>query len=159
MDALGIIAIIVAILGILGGFLPVLPGPPLSWVALFLVYFSDKAADPLSRTALLVYLAVATVLTIFDYILPGMMTRLTGGHPAAEKGAMLGLIIGLFLTPVGMVLGSFLGAFIGEYVAEKTDVLSALKAATGAFLAFILTTGMKVIFSCIVLWQVLVHLF
>jgi len=159
MDFLGILAIILGVAGILGGFIPVLPGPPLSWVALLLVYFSDSAKDEISVTALIIWLVIATALTILDYVLPGMLTKVTGGHKAAERGAMLGLIVGLFLTPIGMVLGSFLGAFIAEFIAEKQDVFGALKAASGAFLAFILTTGMKVIFSAIVLWQIIAHLF
>lgn len=159
MDALGIIGLILAVIGIAGGLVPVLPGPPLSWVALFLVSLSGKAADPVSTRALVVYLVVATVITIADYVLPGLMTRVTGGHKAAEKGAMVGLLCGLFLTPIGMVLGSFIGAFLAEYIAEKQTAAASLKAAAGAFLAFILTTGVKVIFSVIVLWQVIVHLF
>ncbi len=159
MDALGIIAIVLAVVGVAGGFLPVVPGPPLSWVALLLVYLSDAAKDDVSMTALIVWLILAVIITIADYLLPGVFTRLTGGHKAAEKGATIGLIAGLLFTPIGMVLGSFLGAFIGEYMAERRDVFHALKAATGAFVAFILTTGVKVIFSVILLWQVLVHLF
>jgi len=159
MDFLGIMALIMGVLGILGGFIPVLPGPPLSWVALLFVYLSNSAKDEISTSALIIWLAVSIVLTVLDYILPGMLTRVTGGHKAAERGAMAGLIAGLFFTPIGMVLGSFLGAFIAELVAEKQDVSGALKAASGAFLAFILTTGMKVIFSAMLLWQIITHLF
>jgi len=159
MDALGIVAIILAIVGIAGGFLPILPGPPVSWIALLLVSFSDKAEDPVSTTALIVWLVIAVIITLADYLMPGIMTKVTGGHKAAEKGANIGLLVGLFLTPAGMILGSFIGAFIGEYVAEKQSFGNSLKAAAGAFAAFILTTGIKVIFSVIILWQILVHLF
>jgi len=159
MDFLGILALILGVAGIFGGFIPVLPGPPLSWVALLLVHFSDSAKDEITVTALIIWLVIATALTVLDYVLPGMLTKATGGHKAAERGATIGLIAGLFLTPIGMVLGSFLGAFIAEFIAEKQDVFGALKAASGAFLAFILTTGMKVIFSAIVLWQIIAHLF
>ena len=159
MDAFGIIAIVLAVIGIAGGFLPVVPGPPLSWVALLLVYFSESAKDEVSVTALVVWLVIAVVITVLDYVLPGVFTKVTGGHKAAEKGAMIGLIVGLFLTPIGMILGSFLGAFIGELMVEKQDIAASLKAAPGAFIAFILTTGIKVIFSAILLWQVLSHLF
>ncbi len=159
MDVLGVIAIVLAIIGIAGGVLPVVPGPPLSWAALLLVYFSDGAKDEVSMTALIVWLVIAVVITILDYVLPGVFTKVTGGQKAAEKGAMIGLIAGLFLTPVGMILGSFLGAFLGELMVGKQDVVSSLKAASGAFIAFILTTGLKVIFSVILLWQVLAHLF
>lgn len=158
MDTLGIIAIILAAAGILGGILPVIPGPPLSALAMLCVYFSDKA-DEVSPGALAVWIALAVILTILDYIIPGKLTKLTGGHKAAERGATIGLIAGIFLTPIGMILGCFLGAFIGEMTTGASDSMKAIKAASGAFLGFILSTGMKVIFSVILLWQVLIHLF
>jgi len=159
MDAFGIIAIILAVVGIAGGFLPVLPGPPVSWVALLLVFLSASAKDPVSVTALVLWLVIAIIITVMDYIFPSLMTKYTGGHKTAERGAFIGLFAGLVLTPVGMVLGSFIGAFIGELLVGKQDAVSSLKAAFGTFLAFILTTGIKVIYSVIMLWQVLVHLF
>ncbi len=159
MDIVGIIAIILALIGIAGGFLPIIPGPPLSWVALLLVNFSDKADGTISTAALIIWLVVAIVITIADYLLPGMMTKVTGGHKSSEIGAMIGLFAGLLFTPIGMVLGSFLGALIGELIFAKQDFITSLKAATGAFIAFILTVGMKVIFSVMVLLQVFKYLF
>lgn len=159
MDAIGIIAIILAAVGIAGSFLPVLPGPPLSWVALLLVNFSSMAKDEVSTTALIIWLIATIAITVADYVLPSLLTKAMGGHKAAERGAIIGLIIGLFLTPIGMILGSFIGAFLGEFLSEKQDVFASLKAASGTFLSFILTTGIKAIFSAILLWQVLIHLF
>jgi len=164
VDTLAILSIIFAVLGILGGLLPVLPGPPLSWVAILCLYFSSAPQEPVSKTALFVWLIIAAVLTIFDYILPGLMTKLTGGHKAAERGALIGLVVGLIFTPIGMILGSFIGAFVGEVLSQNKEGLPsdpghALIAASGTFVAFILSTGLKVIFAGIVLWRVLADLF
>jgi len=87
MDFLGILALILGVAGILGGFIPVLPGPPLSWVALLLVHFSDSTKDEISVSALIVWLVIATALTVLDYVLPGMLTKVTGGHKAAERNS------------------------------------------------------------------------
>lgn len=159
MDALGVIALILAIVGVLGGIVPMLPGPPLSWAGLLCVYLSDSAKDQVPTSALIIWLVLATVITIMDYLIPGMLTKVTGGHKAAEWGATIGLFAGVFLIPVGMILGSLIGAFIGELMVAKQDVGSSVKAALGAFLGFILTTGIKVIFSVILLWRVIVYLF
>lgn len=159
MDIFGILALVLAAVGIAGGFIPVLPGPPLSWAALLLLVFSENVKRPVTSTELIIWLAVAVVITVLDYILPSVMTRLTGGHKEAARGAMVGLVIGLFLTPVGMILGSFLGAFIGELMVPGQEAGPALKAAVGTFLAFLLTTGLKVIISAILLWKVISHLF
>lgn len=159
MDALSIIALILGVLGIIGGFLPVLPGPPISGAAMLCLYLRTDADEPMSRTALLIWLAAAVALTILDYVMPGLMTKAAGGHKSGSRGATIGLIIGLFFTPVGMVMGSFLGAFLAEWLAEDQSTGKALKAAAGAFLAFLFTTGLKVIFAAIAMWQLIVHVF
>ena len=107
----------------------------------------------MSLTTLLVWLAVVLTLTVLDYVLPARMTRRAGGHKAAERGAAIGMVAGMLFTPVGMVAGSFLGAFLGEYLFEVQDPVTALKAAAGTFLAFLLTTGIKAIAVMILIVQ------
>lgn len=158
MDALAIIAIVLAVIGIIGGIVPMLPGPPISWCALLCMYLSSSPDEPITLTALIIWLIATVVITVLDYIMPGITSRWFGGHKAAERGALIGMIAGMFLTPIGMVLGSFLGAFFGEYITQNKNAGASLKAAVGAFSAFILTTGAKVIFSTIILWQVIAAL-
>ena len=163
MDLLAVIAIIVGILGIIGGIVPVLPGPPLSWAALLCMYFSKLNLAAAAQTAdkaltikeLVIWLVLAIVITILDYILPGKIARLTGAHKSAERGALIGIFIGIFLTPIGMILGCLAGAFLGEFVAEQQGLGHSIKAALGAFAGVILSTGIKVIFSAIALWEII----
>ena len=142
MDFAAIAGLVLAVIGLAGCFLPVIPGPALSWLGLLCLYFSDKADQPVSLTALLIWLAVVLILTVLDYVLPARMTRRAGGHKAAERGAA-----------IGMVAGSFLGAFLGEYLFAVQDPVTALKAAAGTFLAFLLTTGIKAIAVVILIVQ------
>ena len=51
-----------------------------------------------------------------------------------------------------MIAGPFLGAFIGELVHNRANGAGAFKAALGAFLAFILGSGAKLIASSIMLF-------
>lgn len=153
MDFAAIAGLVLAVIGLAGCFLPVIPGPALSWLGLLCLYFSDKADQPVSLTALLVWLAVVLILTVLDYVLPARMTRRAGGHKAAERGAAIGMVAGMLFTPVGMVAGSFLGAFLGEYLFAVQDPVTALKAAAGTFLAFLLTTGIKAISVVILIVQ------
>lgn len=158
MDILAVSAIIIGIAGIVGGILPVLPGPPLSWVALLCIYFSklNIAADKaIGIKELMIWLVLAIVITVLDYVLPGRIARLTGAHKSAERGAIIGIFIGIFLTPIGMILGCLAGAFLGEFVAEQQGLLHSIKAALGAFLGVILSMGIKVIFSTIALWKII----
>ena len=142
MDFAAIAGLVLAVIGLAGCFLPVIPGPALSWLGLLCLYFSDKADQPVSLTTLLVWLAVVLILTVLDYVLPARMTRRAGGHKAAERGAA-----------IGMVAGSFIGAFLGEYLFAVQDPLTALKAAAGTFLAFLLTTAIKAIAVMILIVQ------
>lgn len=159
MDALSIFAIILGAVGLVGSFLPVLPGPPISWIGLLLVYFSATAKDGVTMGALVVALIFATVVTVMDYVLPSVLTKLAGGHKSGSMGAFIGMILGIFFTPVGMVLGSFLGALVAELMVEKQDLAGAFSAAMGTFVSFILTTGIKAIYCVVILWVILVKIF
>lgn len=157
MSTLVIIAIICAVIGVLGSALPGIPGLPLSWIALFLMYL-DKTDDEISTSALLIWLAVVVVVSVLDYVIPVYFTKASGGHKAAQVGAMAGLFLGMFLTPVGMIGGSVLGAFLAEFFFENGGVWTSFKASLGAFLGFVTTLLMKVICSGIILWKVIAFL-
>ncbi|MCR4565260.1 MAG: DUF456 domain-containing protein [Bacteroidales bacterium] len=141
MDILEIFAIILGLLGIIGSVVPALPGPPLSWLGLLLLYLGDGCPTKL----LLIWLGITLIVTVLDYLMPMWTTKLAGGHKEASWGAVIGLFVGIFLTPIGMLAGSLLGAFIGEFLFARNDVEKSVKAALGAFLSFVLGTGIKLI--------------
>lgn len=162
MTALIIFAVVLAIVGIIGSIVPGLPGPPLSWVGMLLVYLANKAGaveDPMSTTVLLVWLGITVIVSVLDYIIPSGMTRMAGGHKAASTGALIGLFVGMFLTPVGVVMGALLGAFIGELMVNDKGVWAAFKAGAGAFLGFILGTGLKLVCSGVMAWLIVKYAF
>lgn len=162
MIALIVFAVIFAILGIIGSVLPALPGPPLSWVGMLLVFFADKVGerpDPMSTTTLLVWLGVTVLVSILDYIVPIKTTQLTGGHKAASTGAVIGLVVGMLVPPVGIILGSLLGAFFGELMVNDKGLWPAFKAGAGAFLGFLLSTGMKLAVAGVMAWLVIKYAF
>jgi uncharacterized protein YqgC (DUF456 family) len=140
-------AIILMILGIIGCLLPVLPGPPLSFVGILLLHFSRFAE--FSRERLIILAIIAVVVTILDYIVPIWGTRRFGGSKYGVRGATVGLIIGLFLGPAGIIVGPFLGAFVGELI-YKDDVNYALKAGFGSLLGFLTGVGLKLAASFII---------
>jgi uncharacterized protein YqgC (DUF456 family) len=140
-------AIILMILGIIGCLLPVLPGPPLSFVGILLLHFSRFAE--FSRERLIILAIIAVVVTILDYIVPIWGTRRFGGSKYGVRGATVGLIIGLLLGPAGIIVGPFLGAFVGELI-YKDDVNYALKAGFGSLLGFLTGVGLKLAASFII---------
>jgi uncharacterized protein YqgC (DUF456 family) len=134
------LGIIFMIIGIIGCLVPVLPGPPLSFLGLILLHFSRFGQF---TTPLLIILAVITVaVTIMDYFVPVWGTRKFGGSKYGTRGATVGLIIGFFLGPAGIVLGPLIGAFVGEMI-FKDDINYALKAGFGSLLGFLTGIGLK----------------
>lgn len=146
--ALLLIAFILMIIGILGSFLPVLPGPPISWVGLLLLYLTK--AVPMSYTVLGVTLFVALVVGILDYVIPAKGTKRFGGSKYGIWGTNIGLIIGIFAPiPFGFIIGPFVGAFVGEMINDSKDSQKAFKAATGSFIGFLASTFMKFVVSVV----------
>lgn len=162
MVALIVFAIIFALVGIVGSVVPGLPGPPLSWVGMLLVYFAGRVGDkpdPMTLTVLLIWLGITVLVTILDYVIPVKTTKLTGGHKAASTGAIIGLIAGMIIPPVGIILGSLLGAFLGELMVNNKGMWPAFKAGAGAFVGFLLGTGLKLAVSGLMAWMIIKYAF
>ena len=134
------LAIILIILGIAGCLLPVLPGPPLTYLGLVVLHFS-KFAD-ISKNLFIILGIVTVVVTVIDFIVPIWGTKQFGGSKYGMRGATVGLIIGLFLGPPGIIIGPFIGAVVGELI-FKDDFKYALKAGFGSLLGFLTGVGLK----------------
>ena len=144
-----VIAALFMLLGILGSFLPVLPGPITSWVGLLIIHFTD--AIPMNTTFLVVTFIIAACIWVLDYIIPAIGTKRFGGSKYGMIGTTLGLIIGL-LSPIpgGIIIGPFVGALAGELI-NKNNSKVAIKAAFGSFIGFITSTFLKFIVAIVFL--------
>lgn len=141
---LAILAILCLIMGLLGCVLPVLPGPPISYVGLLLLHWGGYG--DFTTRFWVIWAVVTVVVTLLDYYLPVWMTNRFGGSRSATIGSMVGLVAGIFLfPPVGMIVCPFLGALVGELIHDRSDSTKAFRVALGSFLAFILGTGAKLI--------------
>ncbi len=143
MDLLCItIGFVLMLVGIVGSILPVIPGTPISWVGLLMLYLAPSV--PFDWIFIIVTGIVAIAIYVLDYIIPAIGTKRFGGSKAGAWGTTIGLIIGLFLPiPFGILIGAFAGALIGELVFNQTDGPDAVKAAFGSFLGFLASTFMK----------------
>lgn len=134
------------LLGILGSFLPALPGPPISWVGLLVLYIIPEI--DVNYWILTITLIIALAVAVLDYVIPAQGTKRFGGSSYGIWGTNIGLLVGIFAPiPFGFIIGPFAGAFIGELLYDKTNGKRALKAATGSFLGFLTGTFIKFIIT------------
>ena len=147
------------LVGILGSFLPVLPGPPISWIGLLLLYLTKAVPDDWWLLGITLVFAIAVF--ILDYIIPAVGTKKFGGSKAGMAGTIIGLLVAIFfpvLGPFGIIVWPFVGALAGELI-NKADQKTALKAAFGSFLGFLTGTFMKfliaIIYLGIFIWKVI----
>ncbi len=148
MDILwAVIGGILMLAGIAGSLLPLLPGPPLSYLGLLVLQLRDPV--PFTSEFLLGWAAIVLVILLLDYFVPIYGTKKFGGTKYGLWGCTVGLIAGFWFGPVGIVVGPFVGALIGEWLASKNSD-QALKAALGSFVGFLLGTVLKLI-TCVVM--------
>ena len=126
--------------GVVGCILPVLPGPPLSYVALLLLQATRFAN--FSVKFLLITAAVTVIVTVIDYLLPAWGTKKWGGSRAGTIGSIVGLVVGVFFSPLGIIVGPFAGAVVGELIAKRSTN-EALRSGFGSLAGFLLGTVAK----------------
>ena len=157
-----ILAVLAGIIGIAGSILPGLPGPPVSWAGLLILFLwgngTNGAGDPMSAKFLLIWLAITIVVCVVDYVVPAYFTRMTGGSKAAGRGAIIGLIVGMFVPPVGIILGTLGGAFLAEFLVARKGGWDSARSALGALLGFFFGTGIKLIASGLMLYYIIIFM-
>ena len=142
-----IISLLFMFLGIIGSFLPILPGPLTSWVGLLILHFTNVV--PMNWTFLIITFSIALAIWLLDYFIPAIGTKRFGGSRAGIIGTSIGLVIGLLAPiPGGIIIGPFLGALVGELI-NKSTFNKAVKAAFGSFLGFLASTFIKFLVAII----------
>lgn len=135
-----ILSALCMLVGLAGCILPMLPGPPLAWLGMLLLHFTDRVDFTVTELVVSALVVIATV--VLDYITPMIGTKKFGGGKYGNWGCMIGTVVGLFFMPLGLILGPFIGAVIGELIAGK-PMRAALKAGFGSFVGFLFGTLIK----------------
>ncbi len=149
---------ICCLVGIVGSFLPVLPGPPLAWLGILLLYIVPETT--ISAQLLWVTLAISLIIIVLDYVIPILGIKQFGGSKYGMYGAAIGLVVGLFTpVPLGIILFSFLGAYLAEVFISRLETSLALRAAFGSLIGLLASTLVKfftaLVFTFIFTYQVL----
>lgn len=135
-----ILGVLCLITGLMGFILPFLPGPPVAYLGLVLLHFTDKVQY--TTTQLIVWLLIVLVVQVLDYFTPMLGSKYSGGSRWGNWGCIIGTLIGLLFLPWGVIFGPFLGAVIGELLGNK-EFSQALRSGVGSLIGFLLGTFLK----------------
>lgn len=136
-----VVSFLLVIIGVAGSFLPVIPGPLVSWLGLLTLQLATPI--PENFYILGITFGLTLVLTIADYVIPYFSSKKYGGSKFGGYGASIGLVVGIFVPfPLAIILCAFIGSFIGEMI-NKSDPHQAFKAAIGSFIGIMATNILK----------------
>ena len=139
-----VMAIIAALTGVVGCILPVLPGPPITYLMFPLLHWGGFAEFGVWEYIIWAFVAIA--ITVVDFLLAPYMTKQFGGSNAGGWGSLIGLVVAMIaLGPFGVLVGPFVGALVAELCVSKKKMSEALLAAVGSFLSFFVGSGFKMI--------------
>ena len=140
-----VLGLILCLIGILGSFLPIIPGPITSWLGILLLYSTSTVEFNLNF--ILITFTVAISVGFLDYIIPILGVKKLGGTRSGQIGTIIGLILCLILLgPIGIVIGPFLGALLGEMSTNKS-FQDSIKPAFGSFIGVIAGSIIKFLIS------------
>ena len=81
------------LLGILGSFLPIIPGPLTSWLGILILSFSEFVI--IDKVSLVVSFIIALGIFVMDYFVPVLGAKKFGGGRGSIIGSSVGLICGI----------------------------------------------------------------
>lgn len=147
-----VIAVVLMIAGLIGCIVPLLPGPPLSYIALLVLQLKDS--PPFTLRFMLIWLVIVVAVQVLDYVFPIIATKKFGGTRYGVWGCTLGLIAGFGFGPVGIIAGPLIGALAGELLYSGNSG-QAIRAAVGSLLGFLFSTLLKLSACGLMMWYMI----
>ena len=133
--------LILCLIGITGSFVPVIPGPFISWLAILIINLTD--AVEFNLNFVLITLSVAVAIGLIDYLIPIIGVKKLGGTKSGQVGTFVGLVLAIIMIgPFGILVGPFIGALIGE-MASKKSISDSLKPAFGSLVGVVAGSMIK----------------
>ncbi len=143
LDYIGLtVGTLLILLGFIGSVLPILPGPPLSFIGLFLYALLRNFSPPLTPSLIIILSGITIAVTGIDYFLPLMSAKRYGTSKWGIYGSLGGMILGAFFSPFGMILGALIGAVLVEGLVSRKKG-QALKAGWGIMVGSLLGMVLK----------------
>ena len=149
-----ILVLFLSLLGIVGCFVPGMPGPTINYVALLIVQYRYNSY---SIIFMIIWALIIALTVVIDYFLPIWVAKKYGATKYGIWGSIIGMLLGIFFTPVGMVLGMLIGAVVGELLGGS-EKGTALKSGIATFAGTVLSIGVQLIVSIVLTVYIIVEL-
>lgn len=89
-----VISALCLIIGLAGCVLPMVPGPPVAYLGLVILHFTDKVEY--TATQLIVWLLIVAVLQVLDCFTPVLGSKYSGGSKWGNWGCIIGTLADFF---------------------------------------------------------------
>ncbi|CAH2212042.1 DUF456 domain-containing protein [Tepidibacter aestuarii] len=130
------IAIILMVIGMIGIFIPGIPGNGLIFLSTLLYGIFTKFEE-ISVIMIVIFGVLTIAAFMLDYISSVMGAKKFGATKAGIIGGILGGFVGLFIfNIIGLLIGQFFGTLIGELYYGKELKLS-MKSGVGSLIGYI----------------------
>lgn len=144
MDALAWILILVLLIGIVGTFVPMVPGMWLILIGLF-VYGLVDHWTAYSGWFVFIVLILALLSSFLDYGGAMIGAKKFGASNMATFGALVGSVAGgLLLNLPGTILGGIVGSILAEYKRQRS-LPHALRAAAGSLIGSAIGSSVQLV--------------
>lgn len=155
-----VLGLVILAVGLAGCILPVLPGPPIAFLALLCL--QATGVHDYGVATLVVLGGLSVLVAVLDNLVPVWGVRRIGGSKAGILGGAVGVVVGLFVfPPFGIILGPLVGAVLGELIAGNTPK-KAFTSGAGTLLGFlcgaVAKTALTSVIAAYFLWGA-VHVF
>ena len=141
------------IIGLIGVFMPLLPGVGLVFLGI-LIYAVATNFVSISATTVIIFGVVTILAWLIEYLGAVIGVKVGGGGKFAMLGLIIGALLGLIsIGPIGLLVGMLLGAFLGATYegssankASKAALFSVLGLLTAKTLQLLLAIGIIIAF-------------
>ena len=152
-----LITISLMLVGLVGCVVPVLPGPPILFIAALahrLMLGADGSG--LSWWSIFGLGVIVAVVQVIEIVSGAAGAKWFGGSKWGALGALLGGLAGLFFLPIGLLVGPLVGAFGFEMMFAKKESNPAMVSGVGSLAGTLAGMAVKVVFGLLmVAWFVI----
>jgi len=145
-----IVSTALIIIGLLGIFIPGLPGTGLVFIGT-LVYAWGTGFQVIGWGTLLIFLILTLIAMGVDYLAGIMTAQKFGASKQGIIGSVIGGIVGLIAFNIpGLILGQLAGVIIGELMFGR-KMNESIKSGFGVFIGYLLGSIAKVVLTTLII--------